>query len=127
MCSQTALCRAVLCCVVLQAHNLTIRAKGKVLLENTSLTIAAGRRYGLAGPNGMVSGCCLGVLGGVGVDEGGRGCSRVWGVGVSWAGNVKWRVVIARLAGSGGLGRIGECRRWGNRDAWRVGGRGEGL
>lgn len=38
----------------LQAHNLTIRAKGKVLLENTSLTIAAGRRYGLAGPNGMV-------------------------------------------------------------------------
>lgn len=33
-------------------HNLTIRAKGKVLLENTSLTIAAGRRYGLAGPNG---------------------------------------------------------------------------
>jgi ATP-binding cassette subfamily F protein 1 len=31
---------------------LTIRAKGKVLLENTSLTIAAGRRYGLAGPNG---------------------------------------------------------------------------
>jgi ATP-binding cassette subfamily F protein 1 len=38
-----------------QAQNLTIRAKGKVLLENTSLTIAAGRRYGLAGPNGMVS------------------------------------------------------------------------
>lgn len=35
-----------------QVHNLTIRAKGKVLLENTSLTIAAGRRYGLAGPNG---------------------------------------------------------------------------
>jgi hypothetical protein len=37
-----------------QVHNLTIRAKGKVLLENTSLTIAAGRRYGLAGPNGKV-------------------------------------------------------------------------
>jgi ATP-binding cassette subfamily F protein 1 len=35
-----------------QVHNLTIRAKGKVLLENTNLTIAAGRRYGLAGPNG---------------------------------------------------------------------------
>jgi ATP-binding cassette subfamily F protein 1 len=33
-------------------HNLTIRAKGKLLLENTSFTIAAGRRYGLAGPNG---------------------------------------------------------------------------
>jgi hypothetical protein len=32
-----------------QVHNLTIRAKGKVLLENTNLTIAAGRRYGLAG------------------------------------------------------------------------------
>ncbi len=35
-----------------QVHNLTIRAKGKVLLENTTLTIAAGRRYGLVGPNG---------------------------------------------------------------------------
>jgi ATP-binding cassette subfamily F protein 1 len=33
-------------------HNLTIRAKGKVLLENTMLTVAAGRRYGLVGPNG---------------------------------------------------------------------------
>ena len=33
-------------------HNLTIRAKGKILLENTTLTIAAGRRYGLVGPNG---------------------------------------------------------------------------
>lgn len=34
-------------------HNLTIRAKGKVLLEGTTLTITAGRRYGLVGPNGM--------------------------------------------------------------------------
>ena len=34
-------------------HNLTVRVKGKVLLENTNVTIAAGRRYGLAGPNGM--------------------------------------------------------------------------
>jgi ATP-binding cassette subfamily F protein 1 len=34
-------------------HSLTIRAKGKVLLENTTCTIAAGRRYGLVGPNGM--------------------------------------------------------------------------
>jgi ABC-type ATPase with predicted acetyltransferase domain len=33
-------------------HNLTIRAKGKVLLENTMLTVTAGRRYGLVGPNG---------------------------------------------------------------------------
>lgn len=29
-----------------------MRAKGKLLLENTSVTIAAGRRYGLVGPNG---------------------------------------------------------------------------
>lgn len=36
----------------LQIHNLTVRAKGKLLLENTSVTIAAGRRYGLVGPNG---------------------------------------------------------------------------
>lgn len=35
-----------------QVHNLTIRAKGKILLENTQLTITAGRRYGLIGPNG---------------------------------------------------------------------------
>lgn len=35
-----------------QVHNLTIRAKGKVLLEGTTLTVAAGRRYGLVGPNG---------------------------------------------------------------------------
>ncbi len=35
-----------------QVHNLTIRAKGKVLLESTMLTVAAGRRYGLVGPNG---------------------------------------------------------------------------
>ena len=32
--------------------NLTIRAKGKILLENTSMVISAGRRYGLVGPNG---------------------------------------------------------------------------
>ena len=30
-----------------------MRAKGKVLLENTTVSITAGRRYGLAGPNGM--------------------------------------------------------------------------
>lgn len=35
-----------------QIHNLTVRAKGKLLMENTSVTIAAGRRYGLIGPNG---------------------------------------------------------------------------
>ena len=31
---------------------MTIRAKGKILLENTTLTVAAARRYGLVGPNG---------------------------------------------------------------------------
>ena len=36
----------------IKVHNLTIRAKGKVLLENTTLTVANGRRYGLVGPNG---------------------------------------------------------------------------
>ncbi|PNW88567.1 hypothetical protein CHLRE_01g034950v5 [Chlamydomonas reinhardtii] len=35
-----------------KVQNLTVRAKGKLLLENTSVTIAAGRRYGLVGPNG---------------------------------------------------------------------------
>ena len=33
-------------------HNLTIRAKGKALLESTVLTVSQGRRYGLVGPNG---------------------------------------------------------------------------
>lgn len=36
----------------MQVHNMTIRAKGKALLESTMLTITAGRRYGLVGPNG---------------------------------------------------------------------------
>ena len=36
----------------IKVHNMTIRAKGKILLENTTLTVAAGRRYGLVGPNG---------------------------------------------------------------------------
>jgi ABC transporter len=36
-----------------QVHRMTIRAKGKMLLENTDVTITAGRRYGLVGPNGM--------------------------------------------------------------------------
>ncbi len=40
------------CPTVFQVHNLTVRAKGKLLLENTSVTVAAGRRYGLVGPNG---------------------------------------------------------------------------
>lgn len=68
----------------MQAQNLTIRAKGKVLLENTSLTIAAGRRYGLAGPNGMVSEGDLGVsegrgIGGGGPEEGPYSTEDFWG------------------------------------------------
>jgi ABC transporter len=39
--------------VLAQVHRMTIRAKGKMLLENTDVTITAGRRYGLVGPNGM--------------------------------------------------------------------------
>ena len=35
-----------------QVHSLSVRAKGKLLLENTQLTVTAGRRYGLVGPNG---------------------------------------------------------------------------
>ena len=40
------------CRTCMQVHNLTIRAKGKILLESAECTISAGRRYGLAGPNG---------------------------------------------------------------------------
>ena len=39
-------------CFGMQVHNLTIRAKGKALLESTVLTVSQGRRYGLVGPNG---------------------------------------------------------------------------
>ncbi|KXZ55387.1 hypothetical protein GPECTOR_3g513 [Gonium pectorale] len=35
-----------------KVQNLTVRAKGKLLMENAAVTIAAGRRYGLVGPNG---------------------------------------------------------------------------
>jgi ATP-binding cassette subfamily F protein 1 len=45
-----------------KVHNLTVRAKGKLLLENTSLTIAAGRRYGLVGPNGRGKSTLLKLL-----------------------------------------------------------------
>ena len=43
-------------------HSLTVRVKGKVLLENTNVTITAGRRYGLAGPNGMGKSTLLRLL-----------------------------------------------------------------
>lgn len=45
-----------------KVHNLTIRAKGKLLLESTSLTITAGRRYGLVGPNGKGKSTLLRLL-----------------------------------------------------------------
>ena len=35
-----------------KVHSLTLRAKGKMLLDKTDVTIVAGRRYGLVGPNG---------------------------------------------------------------------------
>lgn len=50
--SSILLCRGLKWYEPAQVHNLTIRAKGKVLLESTMLTVAAGRRYGLVGPNG---------------------------------------------------------------------------
>jgi ATP-binding cassette subfamily F protein 1 len=45
-----------------QVTSLTLRAKGKLLLESTNLTIAAGRRYGLAGPNGKGKSTLLRLL-----------------------------------------------------------------
>ena len=35
-----------------KVNKLTVRAKGKMLLDNTALTVAHGRKYGLIGPNG---------------------------------------------------------------------------
>ncbi|KAK9820427.1 hypothetical protein WJX72_010224 [[Myrmecia] bisecta] len=46
----------------IKVHNLQVRAKGKILLENTTLTITAGRRYGLVGPNGMGKSTLLRLL-----------------------------------------------------------------
>ncbi|GAX85748.1 hypothetical protein CEUSTIGMA_g13163.t1 [Chlamydomonas eustigma] len=45
-----------------KVHNLTVRAKGKLLLESTNLTISAGRRYGLVGPNGKGKSTLLRLL-----------------------------------------------------------------
>ena len=41
-----------MCHQCLQVHSLSVPAEGKLLLENTQLTVTAGRRYGLVGPNG---------------------------------------------------------------------------
>ncbi|GBF96295.1 ABC transporter F family member [Raphidocelis subcapitata] len=53
---------ATLSATDIKVHSLTIRAKGKLLLENTSLTITAGRRYGLVGPNGRGKSTLLKLL-----------------------------------------------------------------
>jgi ATP-binding cassette subfamily F protein 1 len=44
-------------------EGLSVSARGKVLLENTSFTIVAGRRYGLVGPNGKGKSTLLKLLG----------------------------------------------------------------
>lgn len=45
-----------------KCHNLTVRAKGNVLLENAAFTISADRRYGLVGPNGQGKSTLLRLL-----------------------------------------------------------------
>jgi ATP-binding cassette, subfamily F, member 1 len=45
-----------------KVHSLTLRAKGKVLLDKTDVTIVAGRRYGLVGPNGKGKSTLLRML-----------------------------------------------------------------
>lgn len=47
----------------IKVNNLTVRAKGKILLENTAVTIAHGRKYGLVGPNGKGKSTLLRLLG----------------------------------------------------------------
>lgn len=46
----------------MQVRNLTMRAKGKILLEHTEVNIVYGRRYGLVGPNGMGKSTLLRML-----------------------------------------------------------------
>jgi ATP-binding cassette, subfamily F, member 1 len=45
-----------------KVHSLTLRAKGKLLLDKTDVTIAAARRYGLVGPNGKGKSTLLRML-----------------------------------------------------------------
>jgi ATP-binding cassette, subfamily F, member 1 len=45
-----------------KVHSLSVRAKGKLLLDRTEVTIVAGRRYGLAGPNGKGKSTLLRLL-----------------------------------------------------------------
>ena len=46
----------------IKVNKLTIRAKGKVLLDNTALTVANGRKYGMLGPNGKGKSTLLRLL-----------------------------------------------------------------
>ncbi|KAK9798586.1 hypothetical protein WJX73_004190 [Symbiochloris irregularis] len=46
----------------IQVRNLTMRAKGKILLEHTEVNVVYGRRYGLVGPNGMGKSTLLRML-----------------------------------------------------------------
>lgn len=59
---QKSISKASHVAVQVQVQNLTIRAKGKVLLENTQCAITAGRRYGLVGPNGKGKSTLLRLL-----------------------------------------------------------------
>ncbi|CAD7700689.1 unnamed protein product [Ostreobium quekettii] len=45
-----------------KVHKLTVRVKGKELLVDTMVTISAGRRYGLVGPNGKGKSTLLRLL-----------------------------------------------------------------
>lgn len=73
---------------------MTIRAKGKMLLENTDVTITAGRRYGLVGPNGMGKSTLLRLIARrqVRADTPDNGSCRCRTPGVTAA---QWRVLAA--------------------------------
>ena len=45
-----------------KVDSFSVSARGKVLLENTSFTLVAGRRYGLVGPNGKGKSTLLKLL-----------------------------------------------------------------
>lgn len=47
----------------IKVDSFSVSARGKTLLENTSLTIVAGRRYGLVGPNGKGKSTLLKLIG----------------------------------------------------------------
>lgn len=47
----------------IKVDSFSVSARGKTLLENTSVTIVAGRRYGLVGPNGKGKSTLLKLIG----------------------------------------------------------------